>query len=85
MYKKNGPIDSDITITKLISRDGNRCYLCNDEVDLQCDKNSKKAPTIEHVIPVSKGGTHTWNNVKLACRDCNVLKSDKLTTDIPPA
>ncbi|WP_210434349.1 HNH endonuclease [Virgibacillus sp. SK37] len=35
-------------------------------------------PSIEHVIPISKGGTHTWDNVKLAHRKCNNLKSDKV-------
>ena len=35
-------------------------------------------PSIDHVIPVSKGGTHTWDNVKLAHRHCNTMKSNDL-------
>jgi 5-methylcytosine-specific restriction endonuclease McrA len=38
----------------------------------------KSYPSIEHVIPLSKGGKHSWNNVKLACMECNTLKGDKI-------
>lgn len=32
--------------------------------------------TLEHRTPVSRGGTNTWSNLALACRDCNGLKGD---------
>lgn len=31
-------------------------------------------PTIDHVKPLARGGTHTWNNVRLACHQCNSTK-----------
>ena len=34
-------------------------------------------PSIDHIIPISKGGTHQWNNVQLAHRKCNRMKSNK--------
>lgn len=34
-------------------------------------------PSIDHVIPISKGGRHSWDNVKLAHRLCNSVKSNK--------
>lgn len=34
--------------------------------------------TIDHVIPRSRGGKSTWENVVLACMSCNTRKSDKL-------
>ena len=70
-----------ITLDKLISRDNNRCHICGGA----CDKNDKQYghvgplyPTIDHVIPLAKGGAHTWDNVKLAHFDCNSHKSDHL-------
>jgi 5-methylcytosine-specific restriction endonuclease McrA len=30
------------------------------------------------VIPRSRGGEHTWENVVAACRDCNARKRDRL-------
>ena len=36
-----------------------------------------KYPSVDHMIPIAKGGTHTWDNVQLAHRYCNSIKSDK--------
>lgn len=32
------------------------------------------APELDHIIPLSLGGTHTWDNVQLLCRACNSAK-----------
>ena len=34
------------------------------------------APELDHVIPLSKGGEHSYANVQLLCRSCNGTKSD---------
>lgn len=82
----NGSVDRDISLEKLIKRDNNTCYLCGDECDTNDytkDANGsfivgKKYPSIEHVIPISKGGTHSWDNVKLAHHYCNTIKRDNI-------
>jgi 5-methylcytosine-specific restriction endonuclease McrA len=38
--------------------------------------------TIDHVIPRSKGGTHTWDNVVIACATCNSKKGDRFLHEI---
>lgn len=73
--------DTDITLEKLFNRDGGVCYICGQLCDWS-DITEKDGtmiagnnyPSIDHVKPVSKGGTHTWGNIKLACRACNTLK-----------
>ncbi len=35
---------------------------------------------LDHVVPVSKGGTHTWSNVQTGCAPCNYAKSNLLLT-----
>lgn len=73
-----------ISLPLLIERDNNVCYLCGGE----CDKSDftyvnghfsmgKKYPTIEHLIPMSRGGTNTWDNVRLAHNSCNATKGVK--------
>jgi 5-methylcytosine-specific restriction endonuclease McrA len=47
-------------------RDGHRCQYCD-----------QPAENIDHVIPRSKGGGHTWDNVVAACRPCNARKMDR--------
>lgn len=79
-------IDSDITLSKLYKRDKGICYICNTECDFNSWAISKtgnkypgdKYPEIEHVIPISRGGMHSWENVRLACRRCNAEKSDNI-------
>jgi 5-methylcytosine-specific restriction endonuclease McrA len=33
---------------------------------------------MDHVIPLSKGGSHTKSNTQLACFGCNTLKGDRV-------
>lgn len=78
-------VDNDITVQALAERDNNICYLCNKPVDFSdyydngitiiCGNNY---PSIDHVVPLAKGGLHSWDNVKLAHRICNSIKSDNL-------
>lgn len=56
-----------LTRAALMHRDRNRCAYCGG-----------KAETIDHVVPRSRGGRHTWDNVVAACRPCNVRKRDRL-------
>ncbi|MGE3680702.1 MAG: HNH endonuclease [Bdellovibrionales bacterium] len=51
-------------------RDGHICQYC-------CQKFSEKKLTVDHVIPLSKGGRHEWTNVVTACSECNNRKGDK--------
>jgi hypothetical protein len=43
-----------------------------------CGEKRKDLLTLDHVLPRSKGGTDTWENVVTACRRCNNEKSDLL-------
>ena len=80
---KNACVDSDIDLDSLLRRDGYVCHICGG----LCDKNDfimkngakvtgNNYPSIDHVVPLAKGGLHSWNNVKVAHRICNSLKGD---------
>ena len=75
-YKANG------TLTKLYRRDGGRCYICGcscDFEDYQIIDGAfvvgKTYPTVEHVIPICRGGDDGQDNIRLACHHCNTVKS----------
>lgn len=81
---KERPHDTDITLERLFKRDGGVCYICGclcDWADIVEQNGTKVAgdryPSVDHVKPVAKGGTHTWDNIRLACRACNTLKGWK--------
>jgi 5-methylcytosine-specific restriction endonuclease McrA len=50
----------------VFARDAHRCQYCGIVAD-----------SIDHVMPRSRGGPHTWENVVAACRPCNVRKRDR--------
>lgn len=37
--------------------------------------------TIDHIVPISKGGTYDYSNLQCCCRKCNQLKDDALPDD----
>jgi 5-methylcytosine-specific restriction endonuclease McrA len=45
--------------------------------DYRCQYCGERADSIDHVLPRSRGGPHTWENVAAACRPCNLNKRDR--------
>jgi len=69
------------SLKTLYERDNGYCHLCGGK----CNWNDKKEingtiivgetyPSIDHITPISKGGTDDWNNLKLAHFKCNWVK-----------
>jgi 5-methylcytosine-specific restriction endonuclease McrA len=83
--------DSDISPARLYERDQRMCSLCHRVTDhprvwkqwRSSNKWMPNAPTVDHIIPLAKGGTHTWENVQLAHWSCNGDKSDSIVTGAP--
>ena len=79
--------DPSITLKKLIKRDGLRCAICGGVCDPDDRSWSKwvgaMSPSIDHIIPLAKGGGHTWDNVQVAHMICNSEKSDRV--ELPEA
>lgn len=76
-------MDKTITLRAVYEKDGGTCYLCGQPCDWNDFLESEDAfvagdlyPSIDHVQPLSRGGRHAWENVRLAHRRCNSLKSD---------
>jgi hypothetical protein len=66
-----------ITADDLIERDGLNCHLCHEPIDPSLPRNSRFGATIDHVIPISKGGLDELDNLKLAHWICNIRKGNK--------
>ncbi|MGH8792264.1 MAG: HNH endonuclease [Stackebrandtia sp.] len=69
-----------LTRRAVFARDGWRCAYCGGP-----------AETIDHVMPRSRGGGHSWDNVVASCAPCNHKKSDRTLIEMgwrltaPPA
>ena len=57
----------------------NTCGICGRPVDLSLKQGDPMAPTVDHIIPIAKGGHPSdIDNLQLAHWTCNRQKSDKL-------
>ncbi len=77
-------IEAGISIEALAARDGRACAYC--ACDLTFDRAERgqyiaSKATVDHVIPISRGGAHVWGNVCLACWRCNLSKGNRLLTE----
>lgn len=61
-----------VSYYEIAMRDDYTCHLCNRRVPVG------EIFHFDHVIPLSKGGTHTNENIKIACEFCNLSKGAKL-------
>jgi DNA-directed RNA polymerase subunit RPC12/RpoP len=59
------------TRSLIYKRDDHECQYCG----------SKKDLTIDHVIPRSKGGQDTWENLVACCIKCNLKKGNQLLSE----
>jgi 5-methylcytosine-specific restriction endonuclease McrA len=65
-YRATAPL----TRRAVFARDNWSCQYCG-----------SAAENLDHVVPKSRGGTHTWDNVVAACRRCNSRKENRLIED----
>jgi 5-methylcytosine-specific restriction endonuclease McrA len=55
----------------VLRRDGQRCAYC-----------SKSATTIDHVLPRSRGGVDSWENLVACCLHCNNVKGNRTPSEM---
>lgn len=75
--------DPKVTSKKVFERDGYRCMICGLVCNKEDDTWSKwfgpYSPTVDHIVALANGGTHTWDNVQCAHAICNSYKRDLFT------
>jgi 5-methylcytosine-specific restriction endonuclease McrA len=74
---KRGARSESYTLAEIAVRDGHLCGLCHAQVPMDLAVPHPQAPTVDHVVPLAKGGDDTRANVQLAHFICNSLKGDR--------
>ena len=75
MQKSATPKEHRITLKQwknIIKAQSNKCAMCG------CEFNNETKPTIDHIVPLSRGGEHSSVNVQALCMSCNASKQSKL-------
>lgn len=73
LLKDAGPVDYEA----VLDRDGYVCYLCGGGID------SPKNMHYDHIIPVTRGGPHSEDNISVTHASCNISKQNKLPEELP--
>lgn len=67
-------VDPDV----VYARDGYRCHLCGGDMVMDEAGYHQLMPTLDHIVPISRGGKHCYANVKAAHHVCNSRKGPAL-------
>ena len=87
--RRNGRPDRYLTWRSIWDANRGRCYLCGKPCDPKdCGwKNGGfvtgwRYPTLDHMVPIMKGGRHEADNVRLAHKWCNTIKHDHTVEEV---
>ena len=77
--------DSAVTRRRVFERDKYICQICGkptDPSDTSWGTIGPNAPTVDHIVALKNGGSHTWDNVQCAHAICNSYKRDLWTDEL---
>ena len=67
-----------VSVKKLAKWQGWKCYHCDCKIDSTKTAPHPRSLTLEHLVPLSKGGEHSYANTVASCWDCNcIIKGDR--------
>lgn len=68
-------VGEDISHIVVFERDGWRCQICKRKTPRELiGLQVPRSPELDHIVPLSQGGAHTYANVQCLCHDCNMEK-----------
>ncbi len=74
---KQRPVER-VGATVVFERDDWTCGICGEPTERGAVVPDPRAPTLDHVIPLSRGGHHTYENVRCAHFICNALRGNDI-------
>lgn len=75
--REKGAYVEHVDRRRVFERDGWRCQLCSKKVRRDVDARHPLAATLDHVVPLARGGLHEYANVQCAHYGCNSSKRDR--------
>lgn len=64
------------TVNEIVGRDGEDCGLCGQKIDRSIRWPDPMSLSVDHIVPLSRGGSDLFDNVQVAHLFCNLSKSN---------
>lgn len=81
--KRNARVEK-VNPTVVFDRDGWRCQICQKRTPRRLrGTTADLAPELDHIVPLTRGGEHSYKNTQCACRKCNARKGKTIYGQVP--
>lgn len=67
----------DVQRAVVFERDDYVCMICREPLDMNATWPAPLSPTLDHIVPLSRGGDHSYVNAQSAHARCNTAKGDR--------
>lgn len=67
-----------ISLAEIVKKHKGKCAICGVKTVSHPGGFIANGATIDHIVPLAKGGLHVMENIQLACHKCNSAKSDRI-------
>ena len=83
-HKRRAATKAGLNLSReeLLDRDGSRCYICGGRIEAELRHPDPKSPSLDHRIPLSRGGSHSEENVAIVHLRCNLVKGVKTPAEL---
>ena len=76
--RKRGAVIEAIKARAIFERDGWVCGICSEAVDPLLAHPHPRSASLDHLVPLSRGGAHTYDNVRTTHLTCNLKKGARV-------
>lgn len=74
--------DGSVKYRDVVDQSEGICYLCQGELDYSLSYPDPHSPSLDHVVPLSRGGRHVLDNCAITHLHCNLRKGTKLVEEL---
>lgn len=75
--QKRRAAGNPVSLSEVVAARGQRCHICQRKINLCLSGRDMMGPTIDHILPVSMGGTNDLANLNIAHRMCNMRRGNR--------
>lgn len=75
--RKRGAFVEVVIPTEIFKRDGWRCHICRRKISARAKWPNPRSASLDHLIPLTRGGSHEPANVATCCLGCNSSKGNR--------